>query len=90
METLSRREEETLMKVTKAKALKACDDVVREFANCATGRTVSVVWACRAQHKTMQNCMRQYTNADNMERLRIEYIKLRKRDIDAAPKLEQS
>ncbi|KZO96046.1 hypothetical protein CALVIDRAFT_537631 [Calocera viscosa TUFC12733] len=83
METLSRREEETLMKVTKAKALKACDDVVREFANCATGRTVSVVWACREPHKMMQACIRQYTNSDNMERLRLEYVKLRRRDEEA-------
>jgi len=70
------------MKVTKSKALKECDPVVREFANCATGRTVSVVWACRKQHKAMQECIRQYTNSDNMERLRIEYIRLRRKDVD--------
>ncbi|KAG8739787.1 hypothetical protein FRC10_005170 [Ceratobasidium sp. 414] len=57
MDTLSRREEDTLLKATKARALKDCDDLVKNFAACATSRTVSVVWACRAQHKELQACM---------------------------------
>lgn len=77
MDTLSRREEETLLKTTKARALKECDDVVKgtghlvlsittdsmnsiaAFAECSSGRTVSVVWACRDQHKLVQQCMLQ-------------------------------
>ncbi|KAL4069567.1 hypothetical protein J3A83DRAFT_4093771 [Scleroderma citrinum] len=59
MNALSRREEETLLKATKARALKECDSVVREFAECATGRTVSVVWACRDKYKSLQECMLQ-------------------------------
>ncbi|KAA1468165.1 hypothetical protein DENSPDRAFT_857121 [Dentipellis sp. KUC8613] len=59
MNTLSRREEETLMKTTKARALRECDPIVKEFAECATGRTVSVAWACRAKYKAIQDCMYQ-------------------------------
>ncbi|KAF8581060.1 hypothetical protein K439DRAFT_1355155 [Ramaria rubella] len=59
MDTLSRREEEALLKSTKARALKECDHVVKEFAECATGRTISVSWACREQHKEVQKCMLQ-------------------------------
>ncbi|KAF8605784.1 hypothetical protein BDV93DRAFT_438285 [Ceratobasidium sp. AG-I] len=57
MDTLSRREEDTLLKSTKAQALKDCDALVKDFAACATGRTVSVAWSCRTQHKELQACM---------------------------------
>ncbi|KAF8973909.1 hypothetical protein BDZ97DRAFT_1648224 [Flammula alnicola] len=57
MNALSRREEETLLKTTKAHALKECDSLVKEFAACASGRTVSVAWACRDQLKHVQDCM---------------------------------
>ncbi|PWN34983.1 uncharacterized protein FA14DRAFT_116402, partial [Meira miltonrushii] len=55
---LSNREEDELRKTVRAEALKACDPIVKEFAACQTGRTVSVVWACRSQHKEVQKCMR--------------------------------
>lgn len=76
MNALSRREEETLLKTTKVRALKECDPVVKglsarssisyhpsdlrhsvDFAECATGRTVSVAWACREKYKRVQDCM---------------------------------
>jgi len=75
MNVVSQREEETLLKSTKQKALKECDHLVRgdfvlecavhfeligaaaEFAECATGRLVSVAWACRDQHKAVQSCI---------------------------------
>jgi COX assembly protein 1 len=28
-----------------------------EFAECATGRTVSVSWACKAKYKEVQECI---------------------------------
>ncbi|KIY45460.1 hypothetical protein FISHEDRAFT_49209 [Fistulina hepatica ATCC 64428] len=59
MNALSRREEENLLKAAKAFALKECEPVVREFAECCTGRFVSVAWACRSQLHVVQNCMRQ-------------------------------
>lgn len=75
MNALSRREEETLSKTAKAKALKECDSVVKgactvvvrlaplslqaEFASCATGRTFSVAWECRDKYKAVQDCMYQ-------------------------------
>ncbi|KII93247.1 hypothetical protein PLICRDRAFT_102286 [Plicaturopsis crispa FD-325 SS-3] len=59
MNTLSHREEETLAKTTKARALKECDPVLARFAECATGRTVSVAWACRDKWRDVQGCMHQ-------------------------------
>ncbi|KAF9240895.1 hypothetical protein BU15DRAFT_45445 [Melanogaster broomeanus] len=57
MNALSRREEDTLLKTTKARAMKECDPIVREFAQCAEGRTLSVAWACRGKYKLLQDCM---------------------------------
>ncbi|KAH9835697.1 cytochrome c oxidase biogenesis protein Cmc1 like-domain-containing protein [Rhodofomes roseus] len=77
MNALSRREEETLLKTAKAKALKECDPVVKEFADCATGRTFSVAWACREKYKDVQDCMYQYTGPEPMAAMRAEYLRLR-------------
>ncbi|KAF9520859.1 hypothetical protein BS47DRAFT_1286537 [Hydnum rufescens UP504] len=89
MDTLSRREEETLLKSTKERALKECDPVVRginnidptEFAECATGRTISVVWACRGEYRALQTCMQRFTNKEEMDKVRAEYIRLRRHSI---------
>ncbi|KDQ14331.1 hypothetical protein BOTBODRAFT_95710, partial [Botryobasidium botryosum FD-172 SS1] len=59
MDTLSRREEETLLKTRKALALKECDTVVKQFAECAHGRLISILWACNREHKELQTCMKQ-------------------------------
>jgi len=77
MNALSRREEETLLKTAKAKALKECDPVVKEFAECATGRTFSVAWECRHKYKAVQDCMYQYTSPEPMSAMRAEYLRLR-------------
>jgi len=77
MNALSRREEDTLMKTTKARALKECDPIVKEFAECATGRTISVAWACRDKYKAVQDCMVQYTGSTPMNTVREEYLRLR-------------
>ncbi|KAI0639254.1 hypothetical protein C8Q77DRAFT_1152243 [Trametes polyzona] len=77
MNALSRREEETLLKKTKEHALKECDPVVREFAQCAEGRTFSVAWECRAKYKAVQDCMLQYTGPEAMATVRAEYLRLR-------------
>ncbi|OAX44741.1 hypothetical protein K503DRAFT_677938, partial [Rhizopogon vinicolor AM-OR11-026] len=47
------------------------------FADCATGRTLSVAWACRDKYKALQECMLQYTSQSAMEGVRKEYLRLR-------------
>ncbi|CAD6891993.1 unnamed protein product [Tilletia controversa] len=71
---LSNRESDELNKKVKAEALVKCDAVVREFADCASGRTVSVAWACRDLHKQMQNCLRPHTGGEALERARMQYL----------------
>ncbi|KAJ7446523.1 hypothetical protein B0H11DRAFT_2085146 [Mycena galericulata] len=69
MNALSRREEENLLKITKERALKECHDVVKDFADCVSGRTISL-------HK-MEECMLLYTGPEPYERVRTEYLRLR-------------
>ena len=35
-----------------------CAEPIRAFAECATGRTFSTVWACWQHNKDMHRCMR--------------------------------
>jgi COX assembly protein 1 len=43
----------------KVKALKECDEYTKKYAECALGRTLSVVWQCRQQAKELNNCLHQ-------------------------------
>jgi len=83
MDTLSRREEEALLKTTKARAQKECDPVIKEFAECATGRTVSVVWACKEKYFDIQRCLQKFTTPERMDLIREEYIRQRQASRDA-------
>jgi len=65
------------MKTTKARALKECDPIVKDFAECATGRYLSVAWACKDKYKAVQDCMVQYTGPEPMRIVREEYLRLR-------------
>lgn len=85
METLSRREEDALMKSTKAKAMKECDPVVKKFAECSQGRTISVVWACKDEYKAVRDCMKIHLNPERLEELRAEYIHQRGQNAQKGP-----
>jgi COX assembly protein 1 len=43
----------------KARTLKECDVMVAKFAECAKGRTLSVIWSCRSQARELNNCVHQ-------------------------------
>jgi len=77
MNALSRREEDTLLKATKARALKECDALVKDFAECTSGRGISLIWACRKRYREVQDCMYRYTRQESMDELRAEYVHLR-------------
>ena len=57
MKILSRREEEEVIKNHKQLGLKNCHHLVKDFADCTTNRTISVLWACRQPHKNLNNCL---------------------------------
>jgi hypothetical protein len=37
----------------------ACTDLIADFNNCAKGRSMSMVWACRKQYSASQDCIHQ-------------------------------
>lgn len=43
----------------KQKALKECDRYTAKYAECASGRTLSIVWQCRRQAKELNECLHQ-------------------------------
>jgi len=91
MNALSRREEETLLKDLKKKALKNCDDYVKDFAACSTGRTISVTWKCRTQWRAMQDCMRVEMSEEKTDQVKLDYLRERRQAAIAAetPTAEQ-
>ncbi|KAK8966832.1 hypothetical protein KSP40_PGU017763 [Platanthera guangdongensis] len=40
------------------KALKECDNYVAKYAECASGKTLSVIWLCRRQANELNECLR--------------------------------
>ncbi|KAL8200475.1 hypothetical protein R6Q57_011814 [Mikania cordata] len=74
---VKKKVEEALKSKMKAKALKECDYYTAKYAECATGKTFSVVWKCRAQAKELNNCLHDYfirvfrINSDQIKNFRI-------------------
>ncbi|MCO5569518.1 hypothetical protein L7F22_023231 [Adiantum nelumboides] len=56
---LKKKVEEALRTKMKVKALQECDALAAKYAECASGRTLSVVWACRSQFKLLNECLHQ-------------------------------
>ncbi|CAH7687018.1 hypothetical protein BY996DRAFT_2647757 [Phakopsora pachyrhizi] len=72
--TLSRREEDELQRRVKLASLKRCDPIVREFANCSSDKTFSVIWSCREQWKSLKSCMRSEMTEEKVDEERLKFI----------------
>ncbi|XP_030536847.1 uncharacterized protein DDB_G0275933 [Rhodamnia argentea] len=70
---VKKKVEEALRSKMKQKALKECDYYTSRYAECATGRTFSVVWQCRKQAKELNDCLHHYTNDAVLEEMKREY-----------------
>ncbi|KAI8031235.1 hypothetical protein LOK49_LG01G03540 [Camellia lanceoleosa] len=71
---VKKKVEEALRSKMKQKALKQCDQYTSKYAECAAGRTLSVVWQCRKQAKELNKCLHQYTNDSVLEEMKKEYM----------------
>ncbi|ERN00990.1 hypothetical protein AMTRI_Chr04g187740 [Amborella trichopoda] len=71
---VKKKVEEALRSKMKQKALKECDRYMVKYAECASGRTLSVVWLCRQQAKELNECLHQYTNDSVLEEMKKEYM----------------
>ncbi|KAM1164333.1 hypothetical protein ACFX13_024507 [Malus domestica] len=65
---------EALRSEMKQKARQKCKDLASKYAECSYGRTISVVLQCRQQAKEFNECFRQWTNDDQLEKMKIEYM----------------
>ncbi|CAL1390718.1 unnamed protein product [Linum trigynum] len=70
---VKKKVEEALISKMKQRALKECDNLASKYAQCAAGRTLSVVWQCRKQAKELNACLHQYTNDAMLEEMKKEY-----------------
>ncbi|KAI9217984.1 hypothetical protein BC828DRAFT_350911 [Blastocladiella britannica] len=57
MKTLTRKEEEAVLREVKKEALVKCEDFVKAYTECCTGRYISVVWKCRSHLTAMNDCL---------------------------------
>ncbi|KAL6143735.1 hypothetical protein ACLB2K_054430 [Fragaria x ananassa] len=71
---VKKKVEEALRSKMKQKAMKECKDYASKYAECSTGRTISVVWQCRQEAKELNNCLHQFTNDDILEQMKKDYM----------------
>ncbi|KAL5219260.1 hypothetical protein ABZP36_019944 [Zizania latifolia] len=71
---VKKKVEEALRSKMKQKALKDCDFYCSKYAECARGRTFTVVWQCRKQAKELNDCLHQFTNDEVLEEMKKAYV----------------
>ncbi|XP_010926146.1 uncharacterized protein [Elaeis guineensis] len=71
---VKKKVEEALRSKMKQKALKECDHYSAKYAECAMGKTISVIWHCRKQAKELNECLHQYTNESVLEEMKKNYM----------------
>merc|ERR1712087_394820 len=64
---LARREEEFIRKQMSKDALERCHDTKLAYVQCASGRSISTAFYCRAVFKEFNECLKQHTTAAEFE-----------------------
>ncbi|KAG7530944.1 hypothetical protein FFLO_04672 [Filobasidium floriforme] len=90
MITLSRREEQDVLDRAKEQSLKHCEALVKDFADCAKGKTVTVLWNCGGQYNTMRQCMKDYLTLERIDAAKADHIANREeRNAEALEKAQK-
>ncbi|EXJ88094.1 hypothetical protein A1O1_05022 [Capronia coronata CBS 617.96] len=71
---LSPSQEAEVRKLYYARVRSRCVPEIKEFADCARGRTVSVAWNCRPQQLAMNSCMIQAATKAEEDAAREEWF----------------
>ncbi len=71
---LSPTQEQEVRRLYHERARRRCATVIKDFADCARGRTVSVAWHCKDQHLAMNSCMMQYATKAEEDAAREEWF----------------
>ncbi|KAL3422134.1 hypothetical protein PVAG01_06290 [Phlyctema vagabunda] len=87
---LSSGQEAAVREVYHARVRGYCAAEIKQFADCALGKTFSVPWKCRQENRIMNNCMISHATQDEQDRAREEWFALRlKRQRDRELKEER-
>ncbi|KAF7537363.1 hypothetical protein G7Z17_g12859 [Cylindrodendrum hubeiense] len=54
-----------------------CAEEIKAFAACALGRTFTVSFVCRPEHRVMNNCMKLHATQDEHDAARVEWFSMR-------------
>ncbi|KAL6912722.1 hypothetical protein ACHAPO_007317 [Fusarium lateritium] len=74
---LSASQEAQVRDIFYQKVRKECAEEIKAFAACALGRTFTVSFACRAEHRVMNNCMKVHATQAAHDEAREEWFALR-------------
>jgi len=58
----------------KQHAMASCKAAADAYAHCCTGRTLSTVWACRAELAALSACLSTHTNDRSMAVLKARWL----------------
>lgn len=81
-------EEKVLAHELRKDAFKMCDEWVKPYVECAKGRSVSIVWACRQEKKDMQACIEDKMGEPYAGKKRERYLARKKERYEANLKLD--
>ncbi|KAM0213212.1 hypothetical protein ACHAQI_004255 [Fusarium lateritium] len=74
---LSASQEAQVRDIFYQKVRKECADEIKAFAACALNRTFTVSFACRAEHRVMNSCMKLHATQSAHDEAREEWFALR-------------
>ncbi|KAL6859867.1 hypothetical protein ACO1O0_003891 [Amphichorda felina] len=74
---LSASQEAQVRDIYYARVRKNCTEEIKAFAACALGRTFTVSFACRAEHRAMNGCMTRHATPAEHDAAREEWFAMR-------------
>ncbi|CAI6090467.1 unnamed protein product [Clonostachys chloroleuca] len=74
---LSASQESQVRDIYYARVRKLCSDEIKAFADCALGRTFTVSFQCREQHREMNSCLTRFATPAEHDAAREEWFAMR-------------
>tara|TARA_B110001452_G_C15094221_1_gene381648 strand:- start:191 stop:559 length:369 start_codon:yes stop_codon:yes gene_type:complete len=71
----TKREHEHVRKLLLAEARDKCAETRALYVGCAMGRTLSLAWACRDEFRDFNDCLKQYTTDEQLEKRKEEWAR---------------
>ncbi|KAK9808881.1 hypothetical protein WJX72_005664 [[Myrmecia] bisecta] len=71
---LSRKVEEALLYKLKQHAMKSCAHYAKAYAECCSGRVMSMVWACRGELADLNGCLHKHTKDEVLSEVKRRWM----------------